>query len=131
MASTYTPNVGYEKPAYGDQNWDTPLRRNFDLADGLAAVNVALQVQSSGGLNVTVNPGQVQIGGNIYPFLGQTTLAMVANSTNFVFVSNIGVVTSNISGFPSLSVPLARVFTGPANVISVVDSRSFLGGPGG
>jgi len=131
MASTYTPNAGYEEPAHGDQNWDAPLRRNFDIADQLASVNVALQVQASGGLNVTVNPGQVQIGGNVFPFLGQTTIPMVANSTNFVLVSNIGVVTSNISGFPALSVPLARVFTGPANVISVVDTRSFLGGPGG
>jgi hypothetical protein len=131
MASTFTPNAGYEKPAHGDQNWDTPLRRNFDIADQMASINIALQVTSSGGLGVIIAPGQVQIGGSVFPFLGQTTLTLTANTTNFIFVSNIGVIGFNTSGFPSLSVPLARVFTGPTNVISIVDSRSFLGGPGG
>jgi len=131
MASTFTPNAGYEKPAHGDQNWDSPLRRNFDIADSLSAVNIALQVTSGGGLNVVVAPGQCQIGGAVFPFLGQATKTMTANTTNFIFVNNIGVITVNTTGFPTLSVPLARVYTGATNVISVVDSRSFLGGPGG
>jgi hypothetical protein len=131
MASTFTPNAGFEKPSHGDQAWDAPLRRNFDISDSLATINIALQVTVAGGLKVNVAPGQVQIGGSIYPFLGQTALTLSPNTTNFVFVSNVGVITFNVSGFPSLSVPLARVFTGPANVISVVDTRSFLGGPGG
>ena len=131
MASTYTPNAGFEKPAHGDQNWDSPLRRNFDISDQLAAVNIALQVTSAGGLNVVVSPGQCQIGGGVFPFLGQTTKTMTANTTNFIFINNIGVITVNTSGFPTLSVPLARVYTGVSNVISIVDSRSFLGGPGG
>jgi hypothetical protein len=132
MANTLTPNIGLEKPAHGDQDWDQPLRYNFDLLDSYLAINVALQVTPLPiGLQVNVNVGQAQIGPQVYVFPSTTTLNLLASTTNFIFVSNVGALTSNNTGFPSVSVPLAKAFTGVANVISVVDFRGFLGGPGG
>jgi hypothetical protein len=131
MANTLTPNVGFEKPAHGDQNWDAPLRFNFDLADEVLAVNVSLEATAVAGLQVSVGPGRVQIGPQVYSFPAPTVITVLPSTTNFVFVSNVGAISSNNTGFPSVSVPIAKVFTGALAVISVVDSRAFLGGPGG
>src|SRR5258708_6544437 len=106
MANTLTPNVGFEKPAHGDQDWDQPLRFNFDLADAVLAVNIALKATADPlGLNVFVNPGQCQIGPQVYSFPAQTTVPLQASTTNFVFVSNVGAITANNTGFPGVSVP--------------------------
>jgi hypothetical protein len=131
MANTLTPNIGLEEPAFGDQNWDQPLRFNFSLLDTVLVTNIALQATPGTGLIVNVGPGQVQIGPQVYSFPASTPVSLVASTTNFVFVSNTGAITSNNTSFPAVSVPIAKVFTGVASVISVIDARSFLGGPGG
>lgn len=75
------------------------------------------------GLSVTVLPGVINNAGSVTT-VPQTTVALIANTTNYVYVDlNELVVAANLVGFTSNVFPVAIAVTGQSNVISVTDSR--------
>ena len=59
MVSTFTPNIGIEEPARGDDvgTWDTPVNTNMTLLDNVLANQVTIGLNNS---NVVLSAGQAQ-----------------------------------------------------------------------
>lgn len=87
----------------------------------------ALHVTIQGGLTVAIETGQGWIDGTFYSIVA-STLFMADATTNYVFVDNIGVVTSNTASFPDDSIPLAEVVTAGGDITAVNDRRGYLSG---
>lgn len=89
----------------------------------------SLHVTASTGLDVAFESSQVWIGGVFYTVAGGT-LTLADDATNYVFVDNTGVVTSNTTGFPTESLPLAVVTTASGAITNVADRRAYLSDQG-
>ena len=81
MASTYTANLGIEKPGSGEQagTWGTTTNTNFDIID--AAVNGVLSLPVSGNANLTTTDGAVSNGGHKVLLLTDDSLGGAATLT--------------------------------------------------
>jgi microcystin-dependent protein len=81
MASTYTANLGIEKPGSGEQagTWGTTTNTNFDIID--AAVNGVLSLPVSGNANLTTTDGAVSNGGHKVLVLTNDSLGGAATLT--------------------------------------------------
>jgi len=95
MASTYTDNLGIEKPGSGEQagTWGTTTNTNFDIID--AAVNGVLSLPVSASANLTTTDGAVSNGGHKVLLLtndslgGPATLTITPNDQDkFYLVQN-------------------------------------------
>lgn len=95
MASTYTANLGIEKPGSGEQagTWGTTTNTNFDIID--AAVNGVLSLPVSGSANLETTDGAVSNGGHKVLLLtdnslgGPATLTITPNDQDkFYLVQN-------------------------------------------
>jgi hypothetical protein len=73
---SYTPNFGFELPAYGTTNWQVPLNYNFNLLDRVLAGNSSVSI-STWSPTVTYNVGNLVV----YNGLGYISLAD-ANTNN-------------------------------------------------
>ena len=64
MASTYTSNVGIEKPGSGEQagTWGTTTNSNFDIID--QALHGQAQITITGSQDLTTNDGSTSDGAN-------------------------------------------------------------------
>ena len=80
--------------------------------------------QGTPSLNLNINRGQSVVGPNLYQH-SSTVIALTPDDTNYVFIDNTGTITSNVTGFPSGTVPIAQVITTTV-ITSVVDKRSFI-----
>ena len=81
MASTYTANLGIEKPGSGEQagTWGTTTNTNFDIID--AAVNGVLSLPVSGSANLETTDGAVSNGGHKVLLLTDNSLSGPATLT--------------------------------------------------
>ena len=81
MASTYTNNLGIEKPGSGEQagTWGTTTNTNFDIID--AAVNGVLSLPVSGSANLETTDGAVSNGGHKVLLLTDNSLSGPATLT--------------------------------------------------
>ncbi len=81
MASTYTANLGIEKPGSGEQagTWGTTTNTNFDIID--AAVNGVLSLPVSASANLTTTDGAVSNGGHKVLLLTNDSLSGAATLT--------------------------------------------------
>src|SRR6476619_5742585 len=89
-------------------------------------------VISSGSLSVYVAPGVAQVNGTTTSIPG-TTVALAANSTNYVYVNTAsGTIQTSTLGFPGPSaLPIGIAITGTSSVVSLTDSRpDFVAGAG-
>lgn len=131
MPDTFTSSVGLRKPADNAQDWDTLLNANFDLLDALAALGslaVATTEVPSTTLNVKVSAGTFrQSDGTLATYSGTASQALTLSATNYLYLTNAGVLTVNTSGFPAdtFHVRLAIVTAGATTVTAVADARLF------
>lgn len=84
----------------------------------------ALKAFSGGGLNLSVSRGSYRLAGTITNYAGGT-IALSANSTNYVFFGSGGL-TKNVTGFPTDEsfIPLASVLTSGGGITIVTDLRT-------
>lgn len=81
MASTYTDNLGIEKPGSGEQagTWGTTTNTNFDIID--RAINGVLSLPVSGDANLTTSDGALSNGGYKVLVLTNDSLSSAATIT--------------------------------------------------
>ena len=91
----------------------------------VSAIGEDLEGSDVGGLNFNLTGGTVNIGGNIYT-PPNTPLALVNNTTNYVYVDNAGNITSNTTGYPVDSVPLYTIVTSGGDITNITDDRSYI-----
>lgn len=135
MANTWTSNVAFATPAYNDANWDVPLRANNVLIDGMTAIGgggvrcVEGDITTSASLNVKVGACTfVNSLGQTVAYAGVASQAMTLSQTNYLYLTDAGVLTVNTTGFPAntLHVPLATVVAGATTITSITDARKQL-----
>jgi hypothetical protein len=127
MATSFTTNVAFAKPANSDTGWDVPINANADLLDGMAAIGglcVATHESPSSTLNVRVSAGSyVKANGTVGTFAGATSLTLPASSTVCLWLTDSGTLTTGAS-FPSAAhVRLATVVTDGSTITSITDAR--------
>lgn len=126
MAITRTARLDYPKFDYNDPGWGPIVDALFDtldFQDGQLAV--ASKEEPSSTLNVKVGDGYFRAStGAIVAYAGTASQAMTTGATNYVYLTDAGVLTVNTTGFPAaFHVPLAVVVTGASTVSSVTDRR--------
>lgn len=130
MSSTFTARAGFEKPAYGDyvNTWNTVWSTFLDAVDGVGAVGslaVALTEHPSSTLNVAVAAGTFRKSdGTLVSYAGTSSQAMTTAAANYLYLTDLGVLTVNTTGFPAaFHVRLATVVAGASTITSIADSR--------
>lgn len=129
MATTYTTNLGLQKPAFNDRNWHTPILATIDLLDTIAPIGplaVRATTLPSTTLFVRVAAGVFRASdGTLTSYAGAASQAVTASTTNYVFLSDAGVLTVNTTGYPAATfhVRLATVTTSGSAVTGIVDDR--------
>jgi len=74
------------------------------------------------GLVLTINSGMITVG-NAVITISQTVLNLIASSTNYIFINNLGVLTLNTTGFVSGCLPICTVVTTASTISTITDSR--------
>jgi hypothetical protein len=134
MSYTYTTNLRLAKPDFDEATWWDALNDNWDEIDGysiLAALKVKPAEIPSASLDVAVNAGKyLNLDGTVASYTGTSSFAMTASTINYVFLSDVNVLTVNTTGYPSVSNRLARVTTNATVVTAIDDDRvtSAIGG---
>lgn len=130
MSVTYTPNLGLQKPATADRNWDVQVNGNSDAIDAsaLGALGVTLTEVPSSTLRVAVAAGSFRASNGLdvaYAGTGGTPLTLTGSATNYVYLDDAGTLASNTTGFLATAptVPLATVVAGSSSITSITDSR--------
>lgn len=129
MPDQYTPNLGLVLMARGDLNWDTTLNSQLTTLDALGALGqlaVSPTEFPSTTLRVKVSAGTYQqASGTAVSYSGTAALVLTANSSNYLYLTDAGVLTTSTTNWPTgvNVVRLAIVLTGAAAVNSVIDSR--------
>lgn len=128
MATTYTNHVKLGKPGVADRHWNLPINANADALDALSPVGglcVSPAEIPSASLVVQAAPGRFQKrDGTIGAFAGAPSVALPANKTCSLYLTDAAVLTIATDGYPaSAHVPLATVVTGVDAIASVTDDR--------
>ncbi len=127
MATTYTPNAGFQKPATSDRNWDVPINANADALDGLTAIG-ALAVTTteypSATLNVAIAAGNfIKSDGTIVNFMGASSYSIPSSSTVVFWLDDSGDLHSG-SSFPTTAhLRLAQVISASSSIDTIIDER--------
>ena len=77
------------------------------------------------GLTMQFNPGVIRIGATVTT-IPSGTVVNADDTTNYAFVNSSGTLTLNDTGYPTGSIPLARVVTSSGSITSITDDRTFL-----
>lgn len=124
MSTVYTANAGIGKPSAGDSGWAATLNAAFDRIDqyiGPLAVQPAENPSAS--LNVKVAAGVYQKNaGTVGTYAGTSSFALTASSTNYLWLTESGTLTTSTSGWPSAGTYVVRlgvVVTGSASITSI------------
>ncbi len=130
MASTYTPNCGFEQPAFGDSNWNVALddmRSELDALAPVGGLGVRPSEIPSVTLNVNVAPGDyINSDGSKGTYAGVIGQAIPSLSTKVLFLdlTASGALTLAAS-YPTTTahVPIATVIAGATTISSIADDR--------
>src|SRR4051812_12253481 len=126
MSTTYTANKKLGQPATADRSWDGPLNANAALldADALGGLCVTLHEVPSTTLNVAVSAGSFRsASGVVVAYVGTASVAMTTATTNYVYLTDAGILTVSTSAFPAGNiVPLAAVVAGATTISSIADA---------
>lgn len=130
MADSYSANQGWTLQATGDTNWGQVLNAIFQSIDALGAIGPlavkTLEQPTSQSLYVVISAGVFEKSdGTLVSFGGNTGYAVTASATNYLWLTDAGVLTANTTGFPAGTniVPLAIVVAGTATITSITDAR--------
>jgi hypothetical protein len=130
MPTTRTPNAALQMPATADRGWDAPLNANSQQLDSTPAIGSLCVTQHeypSTTLLVNVAAGTfVNAAGAYASYAGQSGLALPANSTTRLWVTDSGSLVTGLA-WPNPGtnhVRLATVTTGASNVSAITDSRT-------
>ena len=110
------------QPGTNIQITDASGTFTFDVQVG---ATTELMVTAGSGLYGNYYGGKATIDGVVYIITPGSTL-LADNATNYVFINSAGSVTSNTTGYPSNSTPLAVVTTASGAITGVEDNRSFV-----
>jgi hypothetical protein len=130
MAENYTPHLGLAYPDFGDADWNTDVEDNWALLDAspLGALAVTAAETPSASLNVAVAAGSFRKSdGTIVAYAGTASQAMTTATTNYVYLTDAGVLTVSTSSYPAAAfhVRLATVVAGATTITSIADDRIF------
>jgi hypothetical protein len=127
VATTFTANAHLQMPATSDRNWDVPINANAETLDGMTAIGGLAATTSeipSTTLHVKVSSGNyIKSDGTIVSFAGNPAFAVPASSTVYLWLTDIGILSSGSSFPTSAHLRLAQVVSGPTSVSQVVDQR--------
>lgn len=131
MATTFTADASLGYPAHGDRSYDAVVNATIVALDAinaladLAVTIPAAERPTSASLNVRVAPGVFwKSDGTKVAYAGAATQAMSPSATNYVYLTDAGVLTVSTVGFPAaFHVPLAVVVAGGTILTSIADAR--------
>jgi hypothetical protein len=133
MTDSYSPNLKLATPGPdpGAQSWNVELDRNraiLDAQNGIGDLAVtAHDVPVSTSLLIDVAPGIfLPQSGVVASYAGSLSNAVTASATTSVYLTNAGVLTLSVTGFPAspaLYIPLAVVVAGATTITSIADAR--------
>lgn len=127
MAITFTPNAQLQKPANNDRNWDAALNANTDAVDAVNSIG-KLMVTShelpSTTLTVKVSGGSfLATDSTVATYAGTGSLALTLSTTQHVWLTNAGTLTTGTTWPATAHVRLATVVLGATAVTSITDER--------
>lgn len=130
MATSYTAKAKLPQPAANDRSWHTPLLALIALLDSLkpiGALAVTLHETPSTTLTVAISAGQFRSSTQaLITYAGTASQALTASTTNYLYLTDAGVLTVNTTGFPTGGTyfcPLATVVTGATTITTIADAR--------
>lgn len=106
---SYTPNFGFELPAYGTTNWQVPLNYNFNLLDKILAGNSSIAL-STWNISTTYNVGNLVIyNGTGYISLADANTGNIPTNATW-WTNSLGTTSANTisSSMVSGCLPLAN-----------------------
>jgi hypothetical protein len=125
--STLTTNLQIVKPVDNDPAWGTTCNTTFDLIDGLTPIGslfVSKTETPSTSLNVRVTGGSYQkSNGQIGTYAGSGSFGLTASITNFLWLTDAGILTAGTAFPTGLHVRLATILASTATITSVTDAR--------
>lgn len=126
MPDTFTGS-NIRKPGNNASGWDALLNANFDLLqDLLPPLMVAATEVPSATLFVKVLAGSFRKSdGTIVDYAGTSSQALTASATNYLYLTDAGVLTVNTTGWPATTwhVRLAIATTGATTVTAIAHQR--------
>ncbi len=78
-----------------------------------------------GGLNLNIKAGRIRDDNTITDKSAQV-VALTDNNTNFVEINNLGVASTNTTGFTAERIPIAQVVTSGGSISTITDKRSWI-----
>ncbi len=129
MATTYTANLKFSKPAVGDSGFSPLILGDFDEIDALAPVGglfVSTHEQPSSTLLVDISAGQyVKPDGTVGTYAGVASQAITTATTKMLYLDGTAswalVVGSAYPATPHIR--LATVVAGATTISSITDTR--------
>lgn len=126
MASTYTDNAGFAKPALGDRTWNVPVNANADALDGMTAIGslcAALNEVPSTSLILKVSAGVYRLLDDTTDLYAGGTITLDTSTTNYVWLDDSGVLTKG-AAFPAAThLPIAVAVTDATTITTLADAR--------
>jgi hypothetical protein len=130
MSTSYTTRAAIQKPAALDPAWNLPLNANADALDTIQSIGslaVSPAERPSASLNVQVAAGVFISSGGVYvTYTGTASFALTASATNYLWLTDAGVLAVSTSAFPAASVKcvrLAAVSAGASSITGIIDAR--------
>jgi hypothetical protein len=129
MSTHYTANASFPYSDFRDRNWHVPLLAMIGLLDAEEAIgplSVTTSENPSTTLHVDVAAGSfVSRSGAVVSYAGTTNRAMTLSATNYLYLTDAGVLTVNTTGWPASTniVRLATVDTDGTKVTGITGAR--------
>jgi hypothetical protein len=135
MSTTYTADAALGYPAFNDRSYHVIINQTIEDLDAVNAISgcaVTLPTAerpTSTTLNVRVAAGIFRKSdGTLVSYAGTATFLLTASATNFIYLTDAGVLSVSTSAFPTTinMVPLAAVTTDGSTVTGITDFRVVL-----
>lgn len=129
MSLQHTLNLGLPYNQAGDKNWAAALITQITTLDALDVIGplaVSLTENPSTTLHVAVAAGTFyNAKGVAVTYAGASSVTLTASNTNYLYLTDAGVLTHNTTGFPAATniVPLATVVAGASTITSITLAR--------
>lgn len=129
MATQFTARLRLPYWQKGDRDWHVQYAQAcaiLEELEALASLAVRPTEDPSTTLNVAVAPGTfIKSDGTLVTYAGTASQALTTAATNYLYLTDAGVLTVNSTGFPAATfhVPLATVTTDATTVTAITRER--------